>query len=180
MAAKVATMRQSPEQTQRGRTLREAQTEAESLLWSLLRTKQLCHMKFRRQHPIGPFFADFACESQKLVVELDGDYHAHVQENDLRRQQYLAGKGWNVIRFTNEVVLRDVEGVLRAIAAHLEIPFSFQKRTPKRSGMMSQNNQSETREATNQIDESPPPGRYRVRPPRGEVKMCRYQCPRGG
>jgi len=109
MAAKVATMRQSPEQTQRGRTLREAQTEAESLLWSLLRTKQLCHMKFRRQHPIGPFFADFACESQKLVVELDGDYHAHVQENDLRRQQYLAGKGWNVVRFTNEVVLRDVE-----------------------------------------------------------------------
>ena len=94
---------------------------------------------------MGPFYADFACVSHKLVVELDGDYHDHVQENDLRRQRYLEREGWNVIRFTNEDVLRDAEAVLRSIAARAGIPFSFQKRTSKRSGMMSENNQFESR-----------------------------------
>ena len=59
----------------RARLLRENATQSESLLWQLLRRKQLCGLKFRRQHPIGPFFADFACVSRKLVIEIDGGYH---------------------------------------------------------------------------------------------------------
>ncbi|TWU55200.1 endonuclease domain-containing protein [Rubripirellula reticaptiva] len=130
--------RQTPKQTQRAKSLRATQTEAEGLLWSVLRGKQLCEMKFRRQHPIEPFFVDFACVAERLVVELDGEYHDSVQQKDLRRQEYLVGRGWTVIRFTNEEVLRDVDSVLIAIASNAGIPFSFRNRTNKRSGMLSE------------------------------------------
>ena len=92
--------RQTPLQTQRAKSLRSTQTEAEGLLWSVLRGKQLCGMKFRRQHPVGPFFADFACVSRRLVVELDGGYHDSIQDNDIKRQQYHSEQGWKVLRFT--------------------------------------------------------------------------------
>lgn len=65
--------RRTLEQTQRAKSLRRTQTETEGLLWSTLRRKQLCGMKFRRQHPIEPYLADFACVSKRLVVELDGE-----------------------------------------------------------------------------------------------------------
>mgnify|MGYP001828672749 FL=1 len=94
-------------------------------------------MKFRRQHPIGPFFTDFACVSQQLVVELDGGYHDSVQDQDLKRQQYLTSQGWKVVRFTNEEVLRDVESVLIAIASHMGIRFTHRTRTQKLGGMLS-------------------------------------------
>jgi len=120
--------RQTPKQTQRAKSLRATQTEAEGLLWSVLRGKQLCELKFRRQHPIGPFFADFACVSKRLVVELDGSYHDLIQENDLlQRQQYLVGQGWKVVRFTNDDVMRDVESVLRAIASSVDEIYSHRK-----------------------------------------------------
>ncbi len=122
----------------RAKSLRQSQTEAEGLLWSVLRSKQLCGLKFRRQHPIGPFFADFACEDRKLVVELDGDYHDHVVEDDLSRATFIENQGWQVIRFSNDDVLADVESVARTIANSLGLPYSFRKRTTKRSGIKSQ------------------------------------------
>jgi adenine-specific DNA-methyltransferase len=100
--------RQTPKQTKRAKSLRAEQTEAEGLLWSVLRGKQLSKMKFRRQHPIGPFFADFACESKRLVVELDGGYHDSIQDEDLQRQQFITSQGWSVLRFSNDV-LQDVD-----------------------------------------------------------------------
>lgn len=132
-------MQSKSESTERARSLRQSQTDAEGLLWSLLRSKQLCGLKFRRQHPIGPFFADFACPSRRLVVELDGEYHDHIQDEDLRRQRYLEGQGWTVIRFTNDDVLDDAEAVTQAIARQLGLPYTFRKRSSKRSGMMSEN-----------------------------------------
>jgi very-short-patch-repair endonuclease len=158
---------QSSEQTQRAKSLRAKQTEAEGLLWAVLRRKQLSDMKFRRQHPIGPYLADFACVAQRLVVELDGEYHDATQKSDLRRQQFIESQGWKVVRFSNEEVLRDVEPVLIAIASYAGIAFSFRKRTEKRSGMKSEH-------ATNQSLRSPPDTPHPAAPasdlPGGEVK----------
>ena len=155
--------RQTPKQTQRAKALRSAQTKAEGLLWSALRGKQLCNVKFRRQHPIGPFFADFACVSQRLVLELDGGYHDSVQENDLQRQQYLVDQGWTVIRFTNEEVQRDIDSILIAIASHLGVRFSHRKRTDRRSGIMSDIDPNQSRA-------SPHPAATASDLPEGEVK----------
>lgn len=132
-------MSQQSNNTERARELRLFQTDAEGLLWSVLRTKQLCGLKFRRQHPIGPYFADFACQSRQLVVELDGDYHDRIVEDDLRRQRYIEERGWSVIRFTNDDVMDDVEAVARHIAGQLGLTYTFNRRTSKRSGMLSEN-----------------------------------------
>ena len=136
--------RQTPKQTERSKSLRGEQTEAEGLLWSVLRGKQLSNMKFRRQHPIGPFFADFACLSKRLVVELDGGYHDSIQDEDLRRQQFITHQGWSGVRFSNEEVLQDIDSVLLAIASQAGVPFSFRKRTEERSGMMSAKDPNES------------------------------------
>ena len=129
--------RQSAKQTRRARSPSATQTPAEGLLWSVLRGKQLCNLKFRRQHPIGPFFADFACVSQKVIVELDGEDHDSTEKKDLDRQRFLINKGWRVIRFTNEDVLRDVESVLRAIASSVNVDFERQRRSNQLGGMFS-------------------------------------------
>lgn len=162
-------MRSKSESRERARSLRKSQTEAEGLLWSLLRSKQLCGLKFRRQHPIGPFFADFACQSHHVVVELDGEYHDHIQANDLRRERILRNLGWRVIRFADDDVLKNAEAVARSIARQLGLSYTFRKRTSKRSGMMSENAQnSKPREDKDAATPNPceaPPGRCRVRPP---------------
>ena len=133
-------MRSKSETTQRrARSLRKSQTESEGLLWSLLRSKQLCDLKFQLQHPIGPYFADFACPSHHIVVELDGEFHDHIQEGDLSRQRILESQGWRVLRFANDDVLKDAEAFARSIAKQLGLPYTFRKRTSKRSGMMSEN-----------------------------------------
>ena len=98
--------------------------------------QQLCGLKFRRQHPIGPYSADFGCVSKRLVVELDGDYHDQVCEADLKRQKHLENLGWQVIRFSNDDVLQDVEAVVRAIAAHLDLEYALVRRDSAGSGMM--------------------------------------------
>jgi very-short-patch-repair endonuclease len=110
------------------RTLRENQTKAESLLWSVLRGKQVCDLKFRRQHPEPPYILDFACVSVKLCVELDGDYHEGQPEKDIARETFLKSKGWNIIRFTNDDVLADPELVAVAIARHIDLQYEFRKR----------------------------------------------------
>ncbi len=99
--------------------LRQAMTEAEIRLWYQLRDRRLLGHKFRRQHSIGPFIADFACVAARLVIELDGSQHADHAASDARRTAYLASAGWTVIRFWNGRVLTDLENVLREIIAQL-------------------------------------------------------------
>jgi very-short-patch-repair endonuclease len=99
--------------------LRRAMTEAETRLWQQLRDRRLMGHKFRRQHSIGPFIADFACVASRLVIELDGSQHASAEAADARRTAFLAAQGWTVIRFWNGRVLADMDNLLREIIAHL-------------------------------------------------------------
>lgn len=86
-------------------------------------------LKFRRQHPLGPFFADFACVEKKTMIELDGCYHEdeNQAEKDASRQAYLESLGWHVIRFRNEDVLADVEAVAISIARQMGVEAVFQR-----------------------------------------------------
>ncbi len=109
----------SPQTLQKARTLRHPQTDAEALLWYYLRNKQLAGHKFRRQQPIGPYIVDFACLSQKVLVELDGGHHAARTASDTRRDEFLRGKGYRVLRFWNHEVFENCFGVLERIYAAL-------------------------------------------------------------
>ena len=111
--------------SERSRELRARQTKAESLIWTVVRARRLAGLKFRRQHPIGPFFGDFVCIEKHLVIELDGGYHDYQYEDDVERQSYIEDRGWRVIRFTNEEVLSDVEAVAISIAKQLGVPPIF-------------------------------------------------------
>lgn len=104
----------------RSRRLRLEETDAERHLWARLRDRQIAGAKFRRQHPIGPFIADFCCPERGLVVELDGGQHASQQEADARRSEYLRGHGYRVLRFWDHEVLREPDAVLARIAEALE------------------------------------------------------------
>ena len=101
----------------RARALREGQTDAEALLWSRLRSRQNGRLKFRRQHPIGPYFADFACLEIGLVIELDGGQHSEETEvsYDLKRSDDMAALGFQTLRFWNNEVLLQTEAVLEKI-----------------------------------------------------------------
>ena len=90
-------------------------TDAERLLWRHLRNRELNGLKFRRQHPIGPFIVDFVCLDKKLVVEVDGGQHAKNFRRDSKRSDYLNDKGYRVLRFWNSEVLQESESVLQAI-----------------------------------------------------------------
>ena len=92
-------------------------TLAEIKLWKLLRRKNIQGMKFRRQHPLSRFITDFYCHQAKLVIELDGGYHDDQDqaESDLGRHQALEDMGLLVIRFRNEEIEMDVEGVVERI-----------------------------------------------------------------
>lgn len=106
----------------RARRLRRDQTEAERKLWARLRARQLCGVKFRRQHPIDRFVADFCCLEHRLVVELDGGHHAEQVETDQRRSALLARRGYRVLRFWDNEVMEDRDAVLERIAAVLSDP----------------------------------------------------------
>ena len=98
----------------RARELRQPQTPAESKLWARLRNSQL-GFKFRRQHPIDRFIADFYCAACRLVVEVDGDSHARQVEYDAARTEWLSERGYRVIRFANRDVYQNLDAVLEAI-----------------------------------------------------------------
>jgi very-short-patch-repair endonuclease len=88
-------MAQPRNRTHRARKLRRDATEAETLLWNLLRRKMLNGYKFRRQHPIGPYVADLACPGARLIVEIDGGQHAEERRAaDERRTRDLMARGW--------------------------------------------------------------------------------------
>jgi very-short-patch-repair endonuclease len=99
--------------------LRQASPEAEARLWQQLRARRLIGHKFRRQHSIGPFVADFACVAARLVIELDGSQHAQAEVADARRTAFLNAEGWRVLRFWNGRVITEMDNVLREILAHL-------------------------------------------------------------
>jgi very-short-patch-repair endonuclease len=101
------------------RDLRRNQTEVEKRLWARLRNRQSSGVKFRRQFPIGEFVADFACPAAGLVVELDGSQHAEQAEKDQWRTRMLAGHGYRVLRFWNEEVLTNIDGVVESILQEL-------------------------------------------------------------
>src|SRR5712692_5383615 len=98
------------------RKLRRTPTDAEIRLWSRLRGKQLAGFRFRRQHPLGPFVVDFFCAEAKLIVEVDGGQHADDGE---ARTRWLQARGYRVIRFWNNKVLANTEGVPCTILAAL-------------------------------------------------------------
>jgi very-short-patch-repair endonuclease len=104
----------------RARTLRESATDAETLLWHHLRDRRLAGYKFRRQRPIGPFFADFACLEAKLVVELDGGQHAAATEYDAARSRAMESEGFRVLRFWNNEVLSQTDAVREQILQALQ------------------------------------------------------------
>ncbi|MCL5275111.1 MAG: endonuclease domain-containing protein [Chloroflexi bacterium] len=102
---------------QRARELRREMTPPEKRLWSHLRREQLSGLHIRRQHPLGPFIADFYHAASRTVIEIDGDVHAMPEqaEHDRQRTAWLAARGYRVVRFTNDDVLKRLEGVLEAL-----------------------------------------------------------------
>lgn len=100
------------------KTLRKNPTEAEKRLWSKLCAKQLLGLKFRRQAPIDNYIADFACFKIRLVIELDGGQHCD-NEKDKERTKFLESIGFKVIRFWNNDVLQNTEGVLMEISQYI-------------------------------------------------------------
>jgi len=107
----------TPALERRARELRRTSTPAEALLWAHLRKRQLSDWKFRRQHPLGKFIADFCCPACKLIVELDGPIHSSQADRDALRTQHFESHGYRVIRFSNARVESDIESVLGEIAA---------------------------------------------------------------
>ena len=107
----------SKQQRSRAKQLRQAMTRAETLLWRYLKANRVDGLGFRRQAPIRNFIADFVCFSAKLFIELDGETHdfEERQRADQSRDAVLASQGFEVLRFTNEQVMSNLEGVVEAI-----------------------------------------------------------------
>jgi very-short-patch-repair endonuclease len=107
----------------RRRRMRHEPTDAEAALWKLLRARSLAGFKFRRQYPAGPFILDFFCPAQRLAIELDGGQHyeSRTQAYDERRTQLLTGQRIRILRFPNDVIFREPESVVAAIAGALGI-----------------------------------------------------------
>jgi very-short-patch-repair endonuclease len=102
----------------RVKQLRIDMTNAERKLWSGLRDRRLAGFKFRRQRRIGPFIVDFVCMERRVIVEADGGQHAN-SAHDERRTVWLQQRGWRVVRFWNNEILENIDGVLQAIVAEL-------------------------------------------------------------
>ena len=105
----------------RASALRKTLTEAEALLWYHLRDRRFAEHKFRRQRPIGPYFADFACLDAKLVIELDGGQHVDAAAYDADRTRFIEGQGFRVLRFWNNDVLTQMSVVLEQILLALNV-----------------------------------------------------------
>jgi len=100
-----------PKQRKNARAMRRVATDAERKLWLLLRDRRLDGVKFRRQVPFGPYILDLVCFDQKLVVEIDGGQHAD-SDRDKTRDADLQAEGFQVLRYWNNDVLKNPEGVL--------------------------------------------------------------------
>jgi very-short-patch-repair endonuclease len=105
--------------TSRARSLRKADNDAERALWSALQNRQLNGAKFTRQFSIGPYFADFACREERLVIELDGSQHVD-SSYDRKRDQFMVDEGWSVLRFWNIDALKELDAVVDTVLAALD------------------------------------------------------------
>ena len=111
-----------PQPISQARDLRQKETESEQILWSWLRNNQLNGAKFRRQQPLGNYVVDFVCFDKKLIIEIDGGQHNDDQfiEKDKERTRFLHSEGFRVIRFWNNDVLTNIDGVIIHIRGTLE------------------------------------------------------------
>jgi very-short-patch-repair endonuclease len=113
----------------RAKQLRRTMTRAETLLWRHLKAHRLARLAFRRQTPIGNYIADFVAHSCKLIIEIDGESHDFEERlrYDERRDRWFASRGYRVLRFTNDDVMRNLEGVALSIlqAAEQAVPPSL-------------------------------------------------------
>jgi very-short-patch-repair endonuclease len=102
-----------PTNRRNARRMRKAMTDAELKLWNELRANRLMNLGFRRQLPIAGYIVDFACSDKRIIVEIDGSQHGEREqaEADAARDRQLQALGWTVIRFWNDDVLRDIDGV---------------------------------------------------------------------
>ncbi len=105
------------------RELRKNQTTQETKMWSILRNYQIEGYKFKRQYPIGDYIVDFVCKEIKLVIEIDGGQHNEPQniEYDETRTKYLNSKGYTVLRFWNNDVDQNLEGVYEKILSTINL-----------------------------------------------------------
>jgi very-short-patch-repair endonuclease len=103
----------------KARRLRQSSTDAERRMWSALRDRRLMKYKFRRQHPIGHYIVDFACTQHALIIEVDGGQHDE-DSTDARRTNWFQSQSWRVLRFWNNDVLTNTEGVIETILGVLE------------------------------------------------------------
>jgi very-short-patch-repair endonuclease len=115
------------------RDLRQRQTLAEKTLWAALRAGRLDGLKFRRQHPIGPYVVDFFCESLRLIVELDGAVHDDPaeQQRDSDREAYLRTYGYSVVRFPNEMVITQLTAVIDTLKREIQMARTVAPHPPR-------------------------------------------------
>lgn len=101
--------------------LRKKGTSAEQFLWIIIRNRKILGFKFRRQHPIKYFIADFYCHEAFLVIELDGNIHEleNIKSYDQKREEIINSLGITVLRFTNDEVFSDIDNVIRTLEKHL-------------------------------------------------------------
>ena len=105
--------------TARSRGLRKNATEPEKRLWQALSARKIAGTRFNRQFPIGRFICDFVSRGAKLVIEVDGDTHAHSAEYDMIRTRFLEQEGYRVLRFWNNDVMENLDGVVKRIEQEL-------------------------------------------------------------
>ena len=116
------------------RELRKNATDCERLLWQHLRAHRLQDLKFKRQQPLGLYIVDFVCFEVRLIVEADGGHHAEQVEYDKRRDDWLRSQGFTVLRFWNNEILTNIEGVLERILAVCEENSPSPQPLPRRGG----------------------------------------------
>ena len=107
------------ERTRFARHLRRNETKAESIFWAEVRGRNFKGLKFKRQVPINKYFADFVCEEKKIVIELDDRSHDDKLENDKVRTDILEKYGYRVIRFSNEEIYKNLDGVFEFLEQEL-------------------------------------------------------------
>jgi very-short-patch-repair endonuclease len=117
----------------RARTLRQDMTEAERRIWYMLRLQQMNGYKFRRQVPIGRYIADFVYHEARLIVEIDGGQHDHSLSREAERTGFLQNQGYRILRFWNNEVLANLDGVHETIAEELG-PTTPTQTLPHRGG----------------------------------------------
>jgi very-short-patch-repair endonuclease len=110
-------LKRNKEQVGFARELRQRHTDAEKALWTKLRNRELEGVKFRRQQPIGPYIVDFVSFQRRLIIEIDGGQHneGREKERDEKRTTKLKERGYRIVRFWNNEVLTNLEGVLERI-----------------------------------------------------------------